>query len=371
MRLVRPPALALILLATASIATSSLAAAPPAAGAEPEPPRPCLDRFRELVGAPLRYRPRALIATLPDPLDSPFAREFDALFLAFQRAMAEKGLVQDAACLTWSRQPGGEEASHRETPSVVLFRRDADLADPDSRGEVYTVLLVGELPHTGVRSQAMARALAWVARDGSFGAGGEAGEEDEEPLRVLGPTFSGSGRSLAVALAAAAAPGVDQEPPTPPRRLEIRSGTATSGSLAAVLESVLGPEVSFRSHGTASHHLQRCVWNRLVPERLGLDTRWGVRLGLGDDCEPAGKGRDNGRVALLVESSAYGSDFEGFHLVPFPTHIGALREAYRAIGPSLRGADSAAEARISPPRSPSSPRRRRSRGCRRSATRRR
>lgn len=353
-----------------------LAAAPLAAAAEAESPRAakkiadprvvadgddlssCAARFAELRKSPFDYVPRALIATLPDPVASPFAREFDVLFLALQQGLAHEGFVQDEACLaerwTAKRPEGaGPDPAARDEPSVVLFRRESGMAPADgpSDAEVYAVLLVGELPHTGVRSRAMERALALVGAGGDFAAAPAQGDPPgaAPPVRILGPSFSGSARSLAVALlrnpeASASADGEEAvAAPAPPApapaagSIVIRSGTATDGSLGALFAELLGGRASFVSLGTSNDDLQRCVWNRLVPERLGLRTLWGSGKAVdGDECgapEGPDAGSDNSRVALLVESSVYGRDFEkgGFHVVPFPTHIGALRDAYRAL----------------------------------------
>jgi hypothetical protein len=348
----------------------ALSQGPPAAAleaAEKNVLEPCEKRFAELQEAPFDYVPRSLIATLPDPVASPFAREFDILFLALQQGMAHEGFVQDIACLTWSQAVKSADGSVRspdaaaEQPSVVLFRREEGMAPDDDRSvpEVYAVLLVGELPHTGVRSGAMRRALELVGKGRVFAAAPEEADpaDSAPPVRILGPSFSGSARSLAVALrghqrgglpqiTAERSTGGSELPDSPPAlgSITIRSGTATDGGLTALFEKLLTGAVSFASLGTSNDDLQRCVWNRLVPERLGLRTRWKP-----EDAEEEGKegacawtdlgsGDDNSRVALLVESSVYGRDFEkgGFHVVPFPTHIGALRDAYQKIGERSR-----------------------------------
>lgn len=344
----------------------ALSPAPPAAALEAVSKSdldPCEKRFAELQEAPFDYIPRSLIATLPDPVASPFAREFDILFLALQQGMAHEGFVQDVACLTWSQAAKPAVGSARpldaaEQPSVVLFRREEGMA-PDDRSsvpEVYAVLLVGELPHTGVRSRAMSRALELVGKGRTFAAAPDEADpaDTAPPVRILGPSFSGSARSLAVALrghqrggpprlaekAAARASEPPDEPPPALGSITLRSGTATDGGLNALFEKLLPGAVSFASLGTSNDDLQRCVWNRLVPERLGLRTRWkperaAEEAAQGGPCAPTalGSGDDNSRVALLVESSVYGRDFEkgGFHVVPFPTHIGALRDAYQKI----------------------------------------
>jgi hypothetical protein len=371
----------------ASALEAGRAGSPKAGPLEADPLESCATRFRDLQRAPFNYVPRSLIATLPDPIASPFAREFDILFLALQQGMAHEGFVQDIACLTWSQAAKPAEGSVRsfdagEEPSVVLFRREKGMAPDDDGGsapddggsvsegggsvpEVYAVLLVGELPHTGVRSGAMGRALELARKGGDFAAAPDDANaaDSAAPIRILGPSFSGSARSLAVALrgqlegdppridaerSAGASELLESQPAS--GSITIRSGTATDGGLTALFEELLDGAVSFASLGTSNEDLQRCVWNRLVPERLGLRTRWKPEAAdeerkKGGACAPTvfGSGEDNSRVALLVESSVYGRDFEEgrFHVVPFPTHIGALRDAYQKIGARSRkaGAD--------------------------------
>jgi hypothetical protein len=104
--------------------------APSQAVAPPAPHLlPCVERFAALTSG-ARLSPRSMIATLPDPLDSPFGRELDVLFLAVQQAMEAERFVQDRACLAWG-EPGdptapGAARLYREQPSVVLFRRATD-----------------------------------------------------------------------------------------------------------------------------------------------------------------------------------------------------------------------------------------------------
>lgn len=318
---------------------SLIAAFPAAASAKAAavPETPCVTRFDELVAAPLSYRPQTMIVTLPDPLESGFAREFDTLLLAFQQAMAGDGFVQDAACLSWTRTTAEPRPDPRKKPSVVLFRREPETPGEPHRktGDVLAVFIVGELPHTGVHPQAMALALEWAGSAEKFASGRDPGE----PLRILGPTFSGSARSLAAAISA-----FRRAQPGRIVAIRIRSGTATSGSVP----DILGHDGdSFRSFGTSNAHLQRCVWNRLVPDRLGLKTRWTAEEDSPkDECSArTTTGPDNKRVALLVESSSYGRDFvgSGFHVIPFPTHTGAMREAYGKLAPPRGRSEGEAE----------------------------
>lgn len=343
----------------------------PSAGGDPRVEvaphlRPCAHRFAALHAGAGRFARRSMIVTLPDPIDSAFGREFDTFYLAVQQAMASEGFLLDRSCPTWGgtgeEEPAGDAAGadpgagtgplHRRQPSALIFRRTAA---GDRPAEVYALLLVGELLSTGVEADGMARALELVEPGQPFAAvtaGGERG-----PVQILGPVFSGSVDSLAVALEswrwgapAAAAPEAPAAPPplsTAPLEVVVRSGTATNTGLDRTLAAGLADDAGrfalapFRSAGSSNDDLQGCAWNRLVPERLGLATRW---RRIGDDgkpepwpeghpCAPGplSTGADNTRVALLVELSAYGRQFarRGFRVVDFPPHIAALRKAYQ------------------------------------------
>lgn len=291
---------------------------------------PCQERLEALRdhGDEHGYDERALVATLPDPVDSHFRREFDLLLAAMRRALEERYL-QDRHCLPWEPEAGDSEgqAFHRSLPGVLLFRRDPDPASdsgPGARGEILAVYLVGEVPAWGVQTEALKVALDQAA----FGLGwqepqGRPADVDvPEELKVLGPTFSGSTRSLAVTLDAwrerRGAPTVPQP------SFRVVSGTATSPGNRGVLEQVLGEDgVKFRTTVTDHGALQDLLWNQFVPERLGLRTS--LDEGAGED-----EKSDNRAVALLVESSLYGLEFKqkGFHVIPFPMHVSQLRAEY-------------------------------------------
>jgi hypothetical protein len=305
----------------------------PVSGAEPGPPEPaaaadsrptpCAARIAQLRDQGRRVEP--LIATLPDPLDSHFAREFDVLLAAMSRGLGRLGYVQDLHCLPWSQDPGGEP-HHGERPGVVLF----------SGGDaVVAALLVGETPLAGVHARAMAEALRQA--DEMIDGGVERGV-----IRILGPTFSGSAPSINLALTAWRAARAEGDGRPPAVEVRIRSGSATVDGLGEILRRGLDDGDSrfrmdrFVSLTASNLDLLSCVWNRLVPERLGMRTQlpesMNDQLPAGHPCaaDANAPDDDNRRVALLVESSAYGRDFEesGFHVVPFPMHMWRLRELY-------------------------------------------
>lgn len=337
------------------------APAPVSSGAAPEVDpeallsflEPCSERLTALEARD--YTTRSLVAILPDPFDSHYQREFDLLLSAVRRALEhpDRGYLQDRHCLPWGESGAGEESAsafHRSLPGVILFRKDprfeTDSADSEKpggeageprddadepegggpaprvedveSGEVLMVFLVGEVPAWGVQTKALEVALDFAVETSSGPTSPPA------TLSILGPTFSGSTRSLAGTLSAWRQ-RYTREGRRPAPRFEIVSGSATSPDNEGVLEHVLRDGFSYRSAATDDNRLQDCLWNVFVPNRLGLDTEFSST-----DSQPGADGNpkvENGAVALLVESSLYGRGFDrkGFHVLPFPMHISQLR----------------------------------------------
>jgi len=187
-----------------------------------------------------------VVAMLPDPVDSHLDWAFDSDYEAIVRAYERVGYVVDRFWLPWSERFDTVVASQDEDfgrrvrdvyPGVVLFRRDttvrfrtglpraqdsaaATRRAGHAKGEVkadappappaanttectapgsasalpdlQVLYLVGELPTKGVHKEALSRAL--LDRDRLLSrAGAEAAE-----LRIVGPSFSGSARSVAL-----------------------------------------------------------------------------------------------------------------------------------------------------------------------------
>ncbi len=248
---------------------------------------------------------------------------------------------------------------YRTTPGVLLFRLDPDRAPPNSTagepkpapsgavgGKVLAVYLVGEAPVWGVQTQALTTALDLASH--SFHVPPyDSLAHLSLPIQVLGPTFSGSTRSLASGLANWL-DGVTQRGRAKCSRwklpdslaVDVLSGTATSPGNGTVLTKILhGYRVRYGTMAADDDALQSCLWNRFVPHRLGLQTSFYPKSGRAGTAGPCAVKKDstesrseNGRVAVLAEKSLYGSDFagSGFHVLPFPANISYVRAAYDA-----------------------------------------
>jgi len=315
-----------------------------------------------------------LLATVPDPLESPFPKAFDDGVSAVEVALERSGYVVDRFFDPWRRGEGAFDAGagataacppgqacepgelYEQQPGAILFRR---LPDSGSR-DLLLLLLVGETSTWGVHRRALLTALD--VADGLMAARCSAGPQGSKPgaercptqeLPLLGPATSGSTESLHATLtdwfrtvgprrASAArsgprasardldAAGARPRAPAPPFDLRIVSGSATAYTNQWILSTELQREVAktypdFRSTFAATTHSEDDL------RRTALDYLCG-QLGIRS-------------IALLTESTtSYGAQFlRSFRTarrdapvdtplrvvnLPFPLHISKLRSEY-------------------------------------------
>ena len=169
-----------------------------------------------------------LIATVPDPKDSPLDHQFDRALDAIRRAIGAADFTFDRFWLPWDRSktapppmlatdPKAAQIAtrHLRDPGVILFR--------DSRSKRLLLLfLVGETPTGGIHRVAFQNALRQIEELPSWIGSKTEKPAEEKPLRILGPTFSGSADSLALLLNAWI------HGHSPPPKVTIITGNATS-----------------------------------------------------------------------------------------------------------------------------------------------
>ena len=177
------------------------------------------------VPQPVREHVRFVVAILPDPVHTHLAMFFDRSVEALQLAAQRKGYAFDRAILPWERtahpkptdfklrEQETEEQAQRETyPGLLIFRagpnwqsRNAQKPEvapvagngEESRQSSATpdgplfVFVVGETPTGGIRREQLRHALESIRA-----IRGADTTNDEKPLLILGPTFSGSLESL-------------------------------------------------------------------------------------------------------------------------------------------------------------------------------
>lgn len=241
---------------------------------------------------------RMLLVTVPDPRDSHLEYEFDRYLESIRRAGEAAEHVLVGFYLPWHEPAAGaaEVPAYRRNPGVLVFRSAKLHA-------LLVVWLVGETPTTGVQRLALRAALDQMgALCDALPPRGAGCDE----VRLLGPSFSGSIESLADELSRRATRA-------PRLRFRLVSGSATAVDVKALLKR-LPTGSSFRA--------------TVAPDTLTLPRMIGYLGELGVAPE---------RIALLVEGNTdYGQAasrlLEKVRVVPFPSQVGRLREAYEKQG---------------------------------------
>jgi len=154
----------------------------------------------------------AVIATVPDPIHSNFAPQFDRIMDAIIDAADDNKYVSSYYWLPWqteSKKSKDEKSEAKSAelkpshePGLIIFKHVSDEAKPgESASPVLYLFLVGETPTSGIDGQQMQKALSYkkeIDDDGMLSKRSLRGTTGE--LAVIGPIFSGSAASLKDAL---------------------------------------------------------------------------------------------------------------------------------------------------------------------------
>jgi hypothetical protein len=211
-----------------------------------------------------RDRLHFVIATLPDPVHTHLALLFDRSIEALEQAAQRNGYTFDRAILPWDRalhaEPSEldkrrqaiEEQMGRESyPGLLIFREgqsrraaresteeqelpSGQKAQPHE--EPLFVLVVGESPTSGLRKEQFQKALD-IMREVR-----EKDSQNDDPLLILGPSFSGSLKSLEQLLQQAAALPTAKE-------TYVYSGSVTDADSIRQFEEQLDSIPVSRGHG--------------------------------------------------------------------------------------------------------------------------
>ncbi|MDR3632966.1 MAG: hypothetical protein P4L84_03965 [Isosphaeraceae bacterium] len=223
-----------------------------AKGSDKEPPAHRLDTLKPVVdylALDEKYHGRSarsiardlrrldvefLIATAPDPIDSRFGYNFDSTLDAIEMAVESQGFVLDRYWLPWwpsGKQPGrgdlvredtldpNGQASpmlHEREPGVLLFRNKGVTSRDEQR--LLMILVVGESPTWGIHKIAFVSALNIIKNYERF-------FDETHPIHIVGPFFSGSANSMALAISGWATQ--QSNPSDRIRRFLINTGSAT------------------------------------------------------------------------------------------------------------------------------------------------
>jgi len=266
---------------------------------------------------PSGYWVESLIATVPDPIDSRLDHQFDRALDAIQRAIGAAGYTFDRHWLPWDKSKTAAPAilpadprtaqmatRHLRDPGVILFR--------GSKG-LLLLFLVGETPTGGIHRVAFQNALRQIEELPRRVGSKTEEPAQKEPLRILGPSFSGSDDSLAILLKG----WIDGQKPPP--EVRIVSGSATSIDKDELLKKIGGLEVNFHSTVLNAPQASAEFYNYLIDRD--------PQIALSDDGRPA-----RAHIALLSEAgTGHGQNIRELKsplLVrsqTFPLHISQLR----------------------------------------------
>lgn len=142
-----------------------------------------------------------LIATVPDPVNTHLALEFDRRIEAIQWAAQDTNYLVDQFWMPWKVQVSTGE-SDTERARIEAMLRELRSSQPGlqifssrSSDAALFVFLVGETPTTGVSQPQLLNALQYVREISEAVA-----VPFPKPIRILGPGFSGSAYPLAQTL---------------------------------------------------------------------------------------------------------------------------------------------------------------------------
>jgi hypothetical protein len=293
------------------------------------------DELRQQVHG---YKTEFLIATVPDPIDTPYGYAFDQAVDAVQRAVEKKdGYILDRAWLPWevdrkAKPKPGEPPSdlHVRKPGVLLFRHGRDRSKKVDTPGLCVVFLVGETPMGGVHKRAFYQALRMITA---------VGHPEAEPVRVVGPYFSGSQTSLQFVIgdwwAKTDSTSIYSFDPHPAYRFQVVTGNATAVRKSEFFGYEGNKETfpSWRKDGVT-------FASTVVPTRttLGAMLHFLSRRDGSATREPLPWGVDRlpGKVAVLTESNtAFGKAFNDVKLdqlitLRFPLHISRVKNEYNS-----------------------------------------
>jgi hypothetical protein len=287
------------------------------------------DLGREVHG----YKTEFLIATVPDPIDSPFGFAFDQTVDAIQRAVQQKdGYLLDRAWLPWEvdrKKPvppagqGPQPDLHDHMPGVMVFRHGKDAARGVEKPGLCVVFLVGETPLGGIHKRAFWKCLNLIAQSGA---------QPDDPVRVIGPYFTGSQTSLQFLLEdwLRTVDQVSLWGLKRPSRFKIVAGNAAGMRVKEFFRGAWGPEKIEIASTIASGRVQLNAVMHFLAKRDGARAGDAITSGVLKELP--------GRIAILTESNTgFGKQFAAYGeqgdivLLRFPLHVSRLKSEYAQV----------------------------------------
>jgi len=307
---------------------------------------------------------QCLIATLPDPIDAgTLSYAYDRYMDAIQRAMEAGGYVLDRFDVPWldkesgraAVQKGGvadidHEPRFRKEPARLLFRRAYQGRLP----ALALVFVVGETPTAGIHKVAFRRALDELSATCVDAA--------RNPVKVLGPSFSGSDVSLHVLLASdprafrivsGSATAVNTSRDNPNREVGLLAGTNSASTFRMTLANEADPWRAYlrliaareetRPFERVRHLLEAIGWAQEYPTKVALLVEGNTGYGQQASNWRAGDASYKDKAGRLLYQSDHPIDLM---TIPFPLHVSSLRAVARdESGSSEHGSDAPAAVR--------------------------
>ena len=255
-----------------------------------------------------------LIATVPDPVDSFQSWQFDPAVDGLRRGIEGNGYTFQRfqfPDIALEQKPQtslvAQEELHRRWPGVVLFSRPTLTY---GREDLLMLFLVPETPTAGIHHEAFHRSIEfiadWVAEGGGTSKAGLAA--------IIGPTFSGSTRSLTRALQAAKL----SLRRLPCGTLRVISGNATNyGNKAIVDGSLTHSGLCLSPLFKATVHPNQAMSGALRTFQKGI----GVTGRIATITENTVFGRDPARQSPLAKNDDRSGDLQ----ITVPLNIAQLR----------------------------------------------
>jgi hypothetical protein len=272
------------------------------------------------VASRARKELQFIVAIVPDPVHTHLSLFFDRQVDAIEEAAQEQGYLFARASMPWDLKSHSEALdlesrilqdrytrAREGLPGLMIFRKATPRGDAEFHESLF-VFFVGETPTGGIDKQQFHNALRAIQDIQGDSTSSLLGE----PLRILGPTFSGSLYSLMVELG--------KKQVTPFSDILVHSGTASSWDTIQW----------FQSYCCRPSNLEFVTFHESDCYMLARLARF---------AEVRGYAQDN--VALLSEDeTAYGNQGRTksedllAHLEPCKETIGATTLEAKTVNPS-------------------------------------
>jgi len=294
-----------------------------------EDPNAFIQRFLEKApyAAKATQTVQVLFATVPHPVETHLAAAFDHNVDALEDGLRDAGYLFDSSLIPWrthsTRDDFDDDVKEMnaknledETPGILLFRRNHLGANAYAEGMV--VFLISEKPTQGISYSQVKTAWTIIGKENL---------KLQDPIRILGPTFSGSFASLVSMVGFFRANKLNLP-------FRIRSGGITLGrsadeAVADIVKLWPGTKVDF---GSAMHDNADWIAGAVSAfGRIGIDEDSTAILSEGESLygeaqSKSGDTPDGGQEGAAEQAS------NGVWRIGYPRDISSLRAGYESQG---------------------------------------